>query len=240
MALLMITLSESHSNQTAPKKIAALCTLMRTTPSQSWRSPMLNIKSWMDAMKLKLNETKTDFIYFGGKHQLAKTGMDTININGKTIQCTNKIKISWRPPWLITYLQGSYNSNVKSSHHKHHKIRNVRKYLNQDTCHKTCHHPNAITPGLFQLTAIRTTRFQHKDTIKSPKQCSKISNWEENANHSSMENTKQLHWLPIKQCINYKVRHTGPLMSATKKHLNTCKTSLMKKCQEDRDCNLKK
>ena len=34
---------------------------------------MLDIKSWMDAVELKLNETKTEFIYFGGKHQLAKT-----------------------------------------------------------------------------------------------------------------------------------------------------------------------
>ena len=34
---------------------------------------ILDIKSWMDAMKLKLNETKTEFIYFSGKHQLAKT-----------------------------------------------------------------------------------------------------------------------------------------------------------------------
>ena len=46
---------------------------------------MLDIKSWMDAMKLKLNETKTEFIYFGGKHELAKIQRDTININGKTI-----------------------------------------------------------------------------------------------------------------------------------------------------------
>ena len=40
---------------------------------------------------------------------------------------------------------------------------------------QTCHHLSAITPGLFQITAIRTTRFQHKDTTKSPKQCNKIS-----------------------------------------------------------------
>ena len=26
-----------------------------------------------------------------------------------------------------------------------------------------------------------------------------------NANHSSTENTRQLHWLPIKQCTDYKV-----------------------------------
>ena len=136
---------------------------------------MLNIKSWMDAVKLKLNETKTEFIYFGGKHQLAKTQRDTININGGTIQCTNKIK----------YLGGHLNSSLTFKDHiiakskavtiSIIKIRNIRKYLNQDTCHKL-----VITLVLshldsLQFTAIRTTRFQHKDTIKSPKQCSKIS-----------------------------------------------------------------
>ena len=43
---------------------------------------MLDIKSRMEAVKLKLNETKTEFIYFGGRHQLAKTHRDSINING--------------------------------------------------------------------------------------------------------------------------------------------------------------
>ena len=69
---------------------------------------------------------------------------------------------------------------------------------------QTCHHPRAITLGLLQPTAIRTTRFQHKNTTKSPKQCSKISTGK-NAKNSSTESTKQLHWLPIKQCIDYKV-----------------------------------
>ena len=65
---------------------------------------MVNIKSWMDAVKLKLNETKTEFIYFGGRQQLAKTHRDTININGETIQCTNKIK----------YLGGHLDSSLTS------------------------------------------------------------------------------------------------------------------------------
>ena len=34
---------------------------------------MLDIKSWIDAVKLKLNGSKTEFIYFGGRQQLAKT-----------------------------------------------------------------------------------------------------------------------------------------------------------------------
>ena len=31
---------------------------------------VLNIKSWMDAVRLKMNDMKTEFIYFGGPRQL--------------------------------------------------------------------------------------------------------------------------------------------------------------------------
>ena len=96
---------------------------------------MLDIKSWMDAVKLKLNETKTEFIYFGGRQQLAKTHRDTININGKIIKHTNKIK----------YLGGHLDSSLTFKDHiiakskaatiNIIKIRNIRKYLNQNTCH---------------------------------------------------------------------------------------------------------
>ena len=165
---------------------------------------MLDIKSWMDAMKLKLNETKTEFIYFGGKHQLAKTQMDTININGKTIQCTNKIK------YLGGYLDSSLTfkdhiiAKLKAAPINIIKIRNIRKYLNQDTCHKL-----VITLVLLYLDYSNSLLSGLPDS--SIKILQKVQNSAarlvlgRNANHSSMENTKQLHWLPIKQCIGYKV-----------------------------------
>ena len=33
---------------------------------------MHDIKTWMEAVKLKLNEAKTEFIYFGSRQQLNK------------------------------------------------------------------------------------------------------------------------------------------------------------------------
>ena len=69
---------------------------------------------------------------------------------------------------------------------------------------QTCHHPGAITLGLLQLTVISTTRFQHNHTTKAQNSVARLV-LGNNANHSSTENTKQLHWLPIKQCIDYKV-----------------------------------
>ena len=37
---------------------------------------MLNIKHWMDMVRLKMNPSKTEFIYFGGKQQLGKCVTD--------------------------------------------------------------------------------------------------------------------------------------------------------------------
>ena len=168
------------------------------------KKSMLDIKSWMDAVKLKLNETKTEFIYFGGKHQLAKKQRGTININGKIIQCTNKIK----------YLGGHLNSSLTFKDHIIAKLksatiniiksRNIRKYLNQDTCHRL-----VITLVLSHLDYSNSLQLGLPDS--SIKILQKVQNSAARlvlgryANHSSMENTKQLHWLPIKQCMDYKV-----------------------------------
>ena len=194
---------------------------------------MLNIKSWMDAMELKLNETKTEFIYFGGKHQLAKTKRDTININGKIIQHTNK----------INYLGGHLDSSLTFKDHiiakskaatiNIIKIRNIRKYLNQDTCHKLVinlvlshlNYSNSLLSGLPDSSIKILQKVQNSAARLV------LGRY---ANYSSTENTKQLHWLSIKQCINYKVL----TLASTKKHQNTYKTSLKKKWQEDRDYDL--
>ena len=46
---------------------------------------MLKVKSWMDQVCLKLNEAKTEFIYFGWPSQLGKCTVSTIDINGENI-----------------------------------------------------------------------------------------------------------------------------------------------------------
>ena len=58
---------------TAPKTNSSSVNTDEDDTITIMQNSMLDIKSWMDAIKLKLNETKTEFIYFGGKHQLAKT-----------------------------------------------------------------------------------------------------------------------------------------------------------------------
>ena len=159
---------------------------------------MFDIKSWMDAVKLKLNETKTEFIYFGGKQQLAKTRKNTININGETIQCTNKIK----------YLGGHLDSSLTLKDHiiakskaatiNIIKIRNIRKYLNQDICHKLVislvlshlDYSSSLLSGGVPYSSINILQKVQNSAARLV--------LGRNTKYSSTENTKQLHWPPIK------------------------------------------
>ena len=49
-------------------------------------STMLDVKCWMDAVCLKMNESKTEFIYFSSKQMLKKCNISTVNINGEHSQ----------------------------------------------------------------------------------------------------------------------------------------------------------
>ena len=53
---------------------------------------MLNIKHWMDTVHLKMNPSKTEFIYFGGRHQLKKCLIEDLNIAGNLILRSHSIR----------------------------------------------------------------------------------------------------------------------------------------------------
>ena len=97
-SLTLNNFADDHSirksfSPTAPKTNSSSVHINEDGTITIIQNSMLDIKSLMDAVKLKLNETKTEFIYFGGEHQLAKTQRDTININGETINKPTKLNI---------------------------------------------------------------------------------------------------------------------------------------------------
>ena len=55
-------------------------------------STMLDVKSWMDVVCLKMNKLKVELIYFGSKHMLKKCNIKTVNINGEHIVRSDKVK----------------------------------------------------------------------------------------------------------------------------------------------------
>ena len=70
----------NSNNNTEPDTIAIM------------EDSMLEVRRWMNEVRLKLTESKTEFIYFGSRQQLKKCTFDKININNKTTQRSDTVK----------------------------------------------------------------------------------------------------------------------------------------------------
>ena len=68
---------------------------------------MLKVKAWMDAVHLKFNESKTEFIYFGSQQLLQKCNAENIKVINETIARSDKVK----------YLRGTLNSSLQYKTH---------------------------------------------------------------------------------------------------------------------------
>ena len=88
---------------------------------------MLKAKSWMDAVHLKPNESKTEFIYFGSQQLLQKCNAENINVINEIITRSDEVK----------YLGGTLSSSLQFKTHNTNKckaamvnliwIKNIRK-----------------------------------------------------------------------------------------------------------------
>ena len=53
---------------------------------------LLRVKKWMDSMRVKMNEGKTEFIIISSGHQIAKCSTSHLNVNNVEVQRSRVIK----------------------------------------------------------------------------------------------------------------------------------------------------
>ena len=73
---------------------------------------LYRVKKWMDSMRLKMNEGKTEFIIIGSGHQIAKCPMTHLDVNNIEVQRSSVIKYLGTHMDKKTEFQGTYNSQV--------------------------------------------------------------------------------------------------------------------------------
>ena len=164
---------------------------------------MREIISWMDAMQQKMNDNKTEFIYFGGPKQLEKCTINQINVNGEMVLRSH-----------ITRYLGAYLSSTLTL--KEHvkkkckvamlnllKIKATRKFLTIET-------------GTEAVIALVMSQLDYANSIlvglpkTSIGQLQKVQNIAakivlgKNKHESSSKCPEELHWLSIQHRINFK------------------------------------
>ena len=158
----------------------------------------------MNGNRLKMNSSKTEFIYFASRQQLAKTVCDCIDVCGENVTMNEVIKL------LGTYLDKhlTYKQHIttkcKTVMFNIQRIKHIRKYLTKEACEilvmgLVTLHLDYCNSLFYGLPVIDLNKLQRVQNIAS-KLILQKSKYESNT-LCLME----LHWLPIHARIEFKM-----------------------------------
>ena len=163
-----------------------------------------DIRLWMRDNFLKLNDSKTEFLVIGSKHQKAKTDINHIVIGNSHITPSNEA----RNLGFIIDSDMSHklqiSSTLKAVYCQIRNIGKIRKYLTKDAAQLIIHSLvtsrldmcNSLIYGIphHQLHRLQLAQNTAARIITLTKKCSHIT-----------PVLIDLHWLPVKQRIEFKL-----------------------------------
>ena len=165
---------------------------------------MIRVKNWMTSMRLKLNDSKTEFIVFGSRQQLLKLNLNSIDVNGCTVHSTSMVK--YLGSWLDERLSFKFHiaRKCQSAMSNLFKVRNIRNFLTRDACVTVVlglviSHLDYNNALLYGLPDTDINKLQRVQNIASKIICQKTKY------ESSKDCLKELHWLPIRARIDHKI-----------------------------------
>ena len=163
-----------------------------------------DIKKWMLADRLKINDDKTEFLVIGTRQQLEKVNIDSINVG--TVEVSSSSEVKNLGCWLDNQLKLNSHINrlCKSAFFHLYNIRKIRKFLSRETTQILV---NALVTSrldycnsiLYGLTATELYKLQRVQNSAARLICN-VGRFD----HIS-PSLKMLHWLPIKFRIQFKI-----------------------------------
>ena len=163
-----------------------------------------DIRNWMQTNLLKLNDSKTEVVVIGSKQQLAKMPEMKINIGNDDIPTTQ----SARNIGVIfdehLDMKRHVISICKSANFHLYNIRRIRKYLTREACEQMIHafvstkldYANSLLYGIPEYLLYKLQKVQNT-AARIVCQLTKY--------HHITGVLKDLHWLPIRQRIVFKI-----------------------------------
>ena len=98
-----------------------------------------NIIEWMNMNWLKINPTKTVFMYMASRWQFRKCEENSIRVGADMVERSAHVKLLGT--WLDEHLSFEYHiaQKCKNAMLSIYKIRNLRRYLSVETCQVLIH-----------------------------------------------------------------------------------------------------
>ena len=179
----------------------------RTTIA-SLEDSVVAIKQWMDANRLKMNSSKTEFTIFAAPVQLAKCVTKSVLVTGDNIQLSKSIKYLGVTLDASLNLKQHISNKCRTAMFNLQKIKHIRPFLTEEACHTIVHglvishldYANSLYQGLPDCSVKRFQRVQNmaaKIILRKGKY------------DSATQCLKTLHWLPVRRRVEHKLLTLG-------------------------------
>ena len=175
-----------------------------TTAVEKLCKCIAEVRAWMLSHKLKINDTKTEFMILGTPQQLSKVSTSSISVGNSSISPVQSLK----------NLGVTFDQNLKMSLHVNQvcrrgyyqlkKIRQIRKYLDKPATEKLVHafitsnidYCNSLLYGAPDYVIDKLQRLQNA--------AARVICGVRKFDHIT-PTLKELHWLPVSYRISFKI-----------------------------------
>lgn len=166
---------------------------------------MENIIEWMGSMRLKINPTKTELMYFGSKKQLTKSKQNSIKVESNIINRSSSMKLLGAILDENLSFEKHINNQCRKAMMNFHRIKNIRPFIDQEACQVLVHgliiahldYANCLLYGLPKKSLWKLQRIQNM--------AARLILNIKDKNTSVTKARQALHWLPIEKRIEFKL-----------------------------------
>ena len=163
------------------------------------------IRNWMEANYLKLNDSKTEFVIFGTQIDLAKVSGWTVTVGNSEILPSKSARNIGACMDSALNMETHINNIIRSCYAQLHSISKIRRYLTIDAAKTIVH--------AFVLSRLDNLNSLLYD-IPASKKLERLQMVQNNAARLIVKQSRmdhitptliKLHWLPVKYKIEYKI-----------------------------------
>ena len=163
------------------------------------------IRNWMEANYLKLNDSKTEFVIFGTQIDLAKVSGWTITVGNSEILPSKSARNIGAFMDSALNMETHINNIIRSCYAQLHSISKIRRYLTIDAAKTIVH--------AFLLSRLDNLNSLLYD-IPASKKLERLQMVQNNGARLIVKQSRmdhitptliKLHWLPVKYRIEYKI-----------------------------------
>ena len=171
---------------------------------QRMEACIAEIKLWMANNFLKLNDEKTEFIILGSKHDLAKISETTVTVGKKEVLPSTTVRNIGAMLDPALTMTPHVNNVTKSAYYQIRNLSKIRKYLSHEATITLTHafvtsRLDNMNSLLYDISDLQVKRIQALQN-----QAARIITKQKKSSHIT-PTLINLHWLPIKFRIQYKI-----------------------------------